>query len=173
MITVDWSKKCGEATFCQTIDGTDKVYTLDLYEGNAFLVMIRDNGEERTLNCFFVDEGHMERCLQKGMFTGWDRMTAITINKAKCSGYKKIVSLLAEYLDDIDISVYKDGDYTWKEWKTPAETISNERMRELAETAISYLNNEDMIREYMEDSYIEFTEEEKSYFGIYEEDEYE
>ena len=45
--------------------------------------------------------------------------------------------------------------------------ISDERMRELAETAISYLNDEDMLDEYMDDRYIDFTKEEKEYFGIY------
>lgn len=52
--------------------------------------------------------------------------------------------------------------------------ITDTRMRELAETAISYLNDEFMLNEFMEDRGIEFTEEEKSYFGIYdEEDDYE
>lgn len=170
-ITVNWNEKCGEATFCQSIDGIDYVYTLDLYVGNAFLVMIRDNGEERSLNCFFIDEGHMERCLKNGMFTGWDKMTAITINKAKCRNYKKIVALLAEYLDDIDISVYKDGNYTWHEFKAPREVISNQRMRELAECAVSYLYDEDMLEDFMCDRGIEFDTEEKSYFGIYDYDE--
>ena len=174
MITVDWNEKCGEATFRQEIDGMEKIYTLDLYVGNAFLVIIHDNGEERNLNCFFVDEGHMERCLKNGIFTGFDQLTAITINKAKCRNYKKIVALLAEYLDDIDITVYKDGNYTWHEFPAPRRAVPDTRMREIAETAISYLNDEFMLNEFMEDRGIEFTEEEKSYFGIYEEeDDYE
>ena len=169
MITVNWDEKCGEATFCQSIDGMDNIYTLDLYVGNAFLVMIHDNGEERNLNCFFVDEGHMERCLKNGIFTGPDKLTAITINKAKCRNYKKIVALLAEYLDDIDIAVYKDGNYTWHEFKAPRQSISDTRMREIAEAAISYLDDEFLIEEFMDDRGIEFSTEEKSYFGIYDE----
>lgn len=168
MITVDWNEKCGEATFRQSIDGTDYIYTLDLYVGNAFLVMIHDNGDERNLNCFFVDASHMERCLKNGIFTGFDKLTAITINKAKCRNYKKIITLLAEYLDDIDISVYKDGNYSWHEFPEPRKVISDMRMRELAETVISYLDDECMLNEFLEDRGIELTSEEKSYFGIWE-----
>lgn len=139
MITVDWNEKCGEAAFTQKFGGEEMIYTLDLYVGNCFLVMIHDNKEGRTINCFFVDEGHMERCLKNGIFTGSDKLTAITINKAKCRNYKKIVALLAEYLDDIDITVYKDGNYTWHEFPAPRQVVSDTRMREFAETAISYL----------------------------------
>ena len=169
MITVDWNEKCGEATFRQEIDGMEKIYTLDLYVGNAFLVMIHDNGEERNLNCFFIDEGHMERCLKNGIFTGFDQLTAITINKAKCRNYKKIVALLAEYMDDIDISVYKDGNYTWHEFPEPRRTISDIRMREIAEQAVSCLCNEETIEDLVND--IDLSPEEMDYFGIdYEEE---
>lgn len=165
-----WNEKCGEATFRRE-DGY--TYNVDLYVGNCFLIMIhefKENGVDRyTLSSFFADDSHMERCLKDNIFTGYETLTSITINKAKCRNYKKIVELLTTYMDDIDISVYKDGEYTWKEYKTPAECISNLRMRELAETAISYLNDEFMINEFIEDRSVEFTEEEKSYFGIYEE----
>lgn len=169
-IIVDWNKKIGKAVFHQSIDGEDKVYTLDLYEGNAFLVMIHDNGDERTLNCFFLDSGHMERCLKDGMFNrSWDKMTAITINKAKYCHYKEVVALLTEYLDDIDISVYKDGEQTWMNVDN-MKLVSDIRMRELAEQAISYLDDNDMLEEFMEDRDIEFDHDEKTYFGIYEEE---
>lgn len=163
-ITVNWSEKCGEATFRQTVDGEEKIYTLDLYVGNAFLVMIDDNGEERNLACFFIDAFHMERCLKDGMFQGWDTLTAITINKAKCRNYKKIVALLAEYMDDIDISVYKDGNYTWHEFPQPRRTLSDIRMREIAEQAVSCLYNEETIEDLVNE--IDLTPEEMDYFGI-------
>lgn len=167
-ITWKWEEKCGEATFRRE-DGY--TYNVDLYVGNCFLIMIhefKENGVDRyTLSSFFVDDSHMERCLKDNIFTGYDRLTSITINKAKCRNYKKIVELLATYMDDIDISVYKDGEQTWTEWKHAEPVIPDERMRELAESAISYLNDEDMLREFAEDRYIDFTEEEKSYFGIY------
>ena len=165
-ITYNRKEKCGEATFCRE----NYIYTVDLYVGNCFLIMIENVDGEDVLHSFFADETHMERCLEAKIFTGFDTLTSITINKAKCRNYKKIVALLAEYLDDIDIAIYKNGEQTWREWKTPAEMISDERMRELAETAISYLNDEDMINDYLEDCGIELSDEEKSYFCIYEED---
>ena len=172
-ITYDKKEKCGEATFRRELDGMEYVYTVDLYVGNCFLIMVKETENESLLHSFFVDEDHMRRCLDNGIFTGIDTLTAITINKAKCRNYKKIITLLAEYLDDIDIAVYKDGEYTWREFKTPEPIVPDTRMRELAETAISYLNDEFMLNEFMEDRGIEFTEEEKSYFCIYEEDDYE
>lgn len=56
----------------------------------------------------------------------------------------------------------------------PNRRINYNRMEELATTAISYLDDEDMLREFCDDRGIEFYEEEKSYFGIYDwEDDYE
>ena len=170
-ITYNRNEKCGTAVFRQEIDGEVNLYTVDLYVGNCFLLMVSSHEDEDVLHSFFVDEGHMERCLQNGIFTGYDTLVSIRINKAKCSNYKKIVALLAEYMDDIDITVYKDGEQNWTEWKTLGELIPDIRMRELAEMAISYLDDEDMLTEFMEDRGIEFSEDEKTYFGIYEEDE--
>lgn len=173
-ITYNKKEKCGEATFRRELDGMEYIYTVDLYVGNCFLIMVKETENESILHSFFVDEDHLRRCLDNGIFSGIDTLTSITINKAKCRNYKKIIALLAEYLDDIDIAVYKDGNYTWHEFPEPRRAISDTRMRELAETAISYLNDEFMLNEFMEDRGIEFTEEEKSYFGIYdEEDDYE
>lgn len=167
----EWSEKCGEATFRRE---TGFTYTSNLYVGNCFLIMInewKEDGKDKyALNSFFVDSQHMERCLKNGIFTEYDKLVSITINKAKCRNYKKIVALLAEYMDDIDISVYKDGEYTWKEYKAPEPTILDIRMREIAELAISYLNDEFMLEDFMEDRDIELNEEEKEYFGIYDEE---
>lgn len=171
-ITYKRNEKCGEATFRQTFKGTDHVYTVDLYVGNCFLIMVKSTEKEDILHSFFVDEDHMKRCLKNDIFTGIDTLTAITINKAKCRNYKKIVALLIEYMNDVDIVVYKDGNYTWHEFAAPRRSISDFRFRELAEIAISYLNDEYMLNEFCEDRGIEFDEEEKSYFGI-EEDDYE
>lgn len=173
-ITYNKNEKCGEATFRRELDGMEYIYTVDLYVGNCFLIMVKETENESLLHSFFVDDTHMERCLDAGIFTGVDTLTSITINKAKCRNWKKIITLLAEYIDDIDIAVYKEGNYIWHEFPEPRRVISDTRMMELAETAISYLNDEFMLNEFMEDRGIEFTEEEKSYFGIYdEEDDYE
>ena len=105
--------------------------------------------------------------MENGIFSD---LVSITINKAKCRNYKAIVALLAEYLDNIDISVYKDGEYTWKEYAPAWPVIPDMRMRELAELAISYLDDEYKLEDFMYDRDIEFSDAEKEYFGIYEEE---
>ena len=172
-ITFNRNEKCGEATFIQNYDGEEKLYKTVLYTGNCFLIMVYEYKDEETgddmeqLYCFFVDDGHMERCLKHGIFTGVDTLKEIRLNKAKCRNWKKIVELLTEYLDDIRIDVYKEGNYTWHEFKVPRQVISDTRMRELAESAISYLKDEEMIRDFLMDRFIDLSEEEKSYFCIY------
>ena len=169
-ITYDKKEKCGEATFRRELDGMEYIYTVDLYVGNCFLIMVKETENESLLHSFFVDDTHMERCLEAGIFTCTDTLTAITINKAKCRNWKKIIILLAEYLDDIDIAVYKEGNYTWHEFPEPRRTISDIRMREIAEQAVSCLCNEETIEDLV--NYIDLTPEEMDYFGIdYEEDE--
>ena len=158
-ITWNYDEKCGEATF-KNVNG--HTYNVDLYVGNCFLLMIDGND---NLHSFFVDADHMKRCLENGIFSD---LVFITINKAKCRNYKAIVALLAEYLDDIDISVYKDGEYTWKEYAPAWSVIPDMRMRELAELAISYLDDENLIEDFAEDRDVEFNDSEKEYFGIYE-----
>lgn len=174
-ITFNRNEKCGEATFIQNIDGKEKLYKTVLYTGNCFLIMVYEYKDKETgddmeqLNCFFIDDGHMERCLKDGIFTGnYDQLKEIRLNKAKCRNWKKIVELLTEYLDDIRIDIYKEGNYTWHEFKAPRKVISDTRMRELAESAISYLKDEGMISEFLEDRFIDLNDEEKSYFCIYE-----
>lgn len=170
-ITWKWDEKCGEATFRRE-DGY--TYNVNLYVGNCFLIMIneyKEDGKDKyALSSFFIDAGHMERCLKDNIFSGYETLTAITINKAKCRNYKKIIALLAEYLDDIDIAVYKEGNYTWHEFSEPRRVIPDIRMREIAETAISFMKDEYFLDDFLEDTGLDFTEEEKEYFGIYEED---
>ena len=167
-----WDEKCGEATF-KLEDGY--TYNVDLYVGNCFLIMIRefveDGTEKYMLESFFADEEHMERCLKDNIFSGYSKLMSITINKAKCRNYKKIVALLAEYTDNVEIVVYTDGEYTWKEWKRAEPLIPDIRMRELAEQAICYLKDRDELEDFAEEWGVEFDEEEKSYFGIYDEEE--
>ena len=44
-------------------------------------------------------------------------------------------------------------------------------MRELAETAISYIKDRDELEDFCDDWEIEFDDEEKDYFGIYDDEE--
>lgn len=162
----NWNEKCGTATFMR--NGGQK-YNANLYVGNCFLIMLNEWEEDGngmySLNSFFVDADHMKRCLEDGIFSGYDTLISVRINKAKCRNYKKIVALLAEYLDNIDISVYKDGEYTWKEYAEAKPTIPEMRMREIAEVAVNFIWDNDMFEEFNDD--IDFTATEKNYFGIY------
>lgn len=165
-ITYDKRECCGNATI---LENNNERYTANLYVGNCFLVLVKTVGDQDYLDGFFVDSSHMERCLENGMYTHHGYiLEKISINKAKCRNWEKIVELLTEYLDDIEIKVYKEGNYTWHEFPEPRKVISDMRMRELAENSISYLNDECMLDEFLEDRGIELTEEEKSYFGIWE-----
>ena len=167
-ITWHWDEKCGEATFRRENGST---YNVDLYVGNCFLIMIyefkEDGVDKYTLSSFFVDDGHMERCLKDNIFTGYEKLVSISINKAKCRNYKKIVVLLTEYMDDVEIKVYKDGDYTWREFKEPQPVISDMRMREIAETAIDFMKDEYYIDDFLENTCLDLTAEEKEYFYIH------
>lgn len=170
-ITWKWEEKCGEAMFKEEDEST---YNVDLYVGNCFLIMIHEFADQYALDAFFADEDHMERCLKNGIFNhGNEKLASIRINKAKCRNYKKIVELLCEYMDDIDIKVYKEGEQNWKEYKYAEPVISDEFMREIGESAVSYLVDKNMIFDFLADRYIELTDEQKSYLCIYdyEEDE--
>ena len=182
-ITWDYSKKCGEATFQTRYEGVEPgSYTVNLYEGNYFLIMINESTDEdgtemAALNSFFCDEEHMNRCL--GLSGELDNiyktdncwLSKIRLNKAKCRNYKKILAAFSEAFDDIEIEVFTEGEKIWREYKEPKPIVPDVRMRELAESAISYINDEMRIQDFLEDRFIDLTDEEKSYFGIYDYDE--
>ena len=159
-ITYNRNEKCGTATF--------NGYTTDLYVGNCFFLMVISHGDEDTLHSFFNDEEHLITCLKNGIYSD---LVSIEINKAKCRNWKKVVNAIIEYTDSVSVKTYTDGEYIWKEWKTPAERIPNIRMRELAETAISYIKDRDELEDFCDDCEIEFDDEEKDYFGIYDDEE--
>lgn len=169
-ITYNRNEKCGRAIFSRTTETGSICYSTDLYVGNTFLMMVSSDENEDKLHSFFVDADHMIRCMKNNIYKGIDTLVTIEINKAKCRNWKAVVAIIAEYMDDVNIKTYTDGDYIWKQFLTPAEAIPDTRMRELAETAISYINDNDMISDFCEDRGIEFTDEEKSYFCIYDEE---
>lgn len=164
-IIYDRKEKCGEATFRK--DG-QFLYKVDLYVGNCFLLMVSANRDEEYLHSFFADEEHMNRCLEAGIYKD---LVSIDINKAKCCNWKKIVAAIAEHTDGVTIRTYTEGEYTWTEWKGAEPTIPDIRMRELAEQAICYLKDRDELEDFCDEWDIEFDEEEKSYFGIYDDEE--
>lgn len=122
-----WKDKCGEATIKQLRKNGDesecKEFTVSLYEGNAFLIMLYeytdDDGQEMyNMFSFFVDKTHAKKCLglQKngdGEFVNmfddnWQKLTKLRINKAKCR-YKDIVSMFAQAFDNLTIEIYNEG----------------------------------------------------------------
>ena len=162
-IKYDSKQKCGEATFETYRDGKKGTYTLDLYVGNCFLIMVDSTID--TLAAFFFNAVHMERCLINNIFDRPnEKMTKIRINKAKCRNYKEIVELLDEWMEDLTIEIYREGEQIWKEWKELELPIPNERFREIAETAISYLNDNEMLDDYLEDRDIVLSDTEKEFF---------
>ncbi len=160
----NWNEKCGEATFKSWKGGE---YTVNLYVGNALLIALYETEEQYSLAWFFVDKKHAERVLSDGV--SFKDMVSIRLNKAKCRYWKELVALFAEYTDGVKIETYTEGDKTWQEYGNML--IPDMRMREIAEAAISYLDDEGLLDEFLEDRSIELSPEEKEYFEVYDFDE--
>lgn len=110
-----WNEKCGEAVLRQTIDGETMDFTLNLYTGNAFLIMIREfkeNGENMySLHSFWVDKKHMENCLgiTKGhhnIYSGYETFTKFCLNMEKCRYWKEIAEALKKAFPGMVIELY-------------------------------------------------------------------
>lgn len=163
-ITYKYADKCGTATFESNYNGNVVTYSTSVYEGNCFLIFVRERNEGDELHSFFVDESHMKRCLEDGIFTSsYNKLVSISINIAKCSNWCKAVELLTEYVDGIKINLYKEGEQNWSKSEYD---IPDTRMREIAEDAISYMYDNDILEEFLDDRCLELTDKEKSYFCI-------
>ena len=74
----NWKDKCGEMCVVQShLDEEDQMFTVDLYQGNAYLIMIhefKEAGKDKySVFSFFVDKAHMRTCLgldKKGIGRG-------------------------------------------------------------------------------------------------------
>lgn len=117
----NWNSKCGEATFMDTYNGDNRTYTVNLYEGNAYLIFIREYEEDGksmyNLSTFWADKEHMKNCLglnKKGGYTTnihneeYGRLVKMKINKKKCRHVKEIVAALVQAFDNIDIEIFSD-----------------------------------------------------------------
>lgn len=118
----DWNAKCGEAVFRQEINGEEpQEFTVNLYKGNACLIMIyeyTENGTDKySLYSFWADKEHMKNCLGlnkkdgygNNMYTeGYDRLLKIRLNKAKNCYTKDIVAALVQAFDSIDVEIYTE-----------------------------------------------------------------
>lgn len=117
-----WNEKVGEAVFDNIyLSDPTKEVTINLYEGNALLIMINEYKDKETGNDmydlfgFFSDKTHMNRCL--GLVKGYDniyashgRLKRISFNKAKSRNYNQIIPALIKAFDDIEIKIYTERD---------------------------------------------------------------
>lgn len=118
-----WKDKCGELTFSQNYKGEEyKEFTVDLYQGNAYLIAINTYKDPRTGNdmynlwTFWADKEHMKRCLGTAKGKEYSnlynddgcRFIKIRLNKAKNHYWKQIITELATAFDDLTIELYSE-----------------------------------------------------------------
>ena len=118
----DWDEKCGEATITQKRGDEVKEYTLTLYQGNAFLIMLNEFEEDGkqmwAMWNFFISKDHAKRCLgldktysDENMFDeDTNRLTKIRLNKAKMgkADLKALVTMLIQAFDHITIEIFNE-----------------------------------------------------------------
>lgn len=119
----EWKDKCGEITLVQSHpDEEDREFTISLYPGNAYLIMIHEYENEKGQEVyemfgFFNDKQHMLNCLglnkkegyTSNMYeTPYQRFTKLRINKAKYHRTKELVSTFVEAFDHITIEVVNE-----------------------------------------------------------------
>ena len=109
-----WSEKVGTATIQQG----DRQYELNLYQGNAFLIMMSEYKEEEgndmySLYTFFADVAHAKNCLglSKGhdnVFDESNKLVKVRLNKKKYSYTKELVNMLIKAFDEIQIEIFSE-----------------------------------------------------------------
>ena len=118
----NWKDKCGEMCVIQSHpDEEDQMFTVDLYQGNAYLIMIHEYKEadkdKYSVFSFFADKAHMRTCLgldKKGkehgniFYTPYQRVTKLRLNKAKYKYSKEVVSAFSEAFSDIVIELFSE-----------------------------------------------------------------
>ena len=113
MLRWNFDDKIGEAVIRQG----DKEYTMNLYDGNAFLIFVDEykdiEGKEMySVWLFFADEEHAKNCLglsknsDGNIFDERNELVRIRINKKVYKYTKKLVDMLVKAFDDIQIEIY-------------------------------------------------------------------
>ena len=116
-----WEDKIGEMDIIQTWPGEeDKKFTIHLYEGNAFLIMLNEwekDGETMwSMFNFFADKNHAKSCLglnkkdedsSNVLITPYNTVTKFRLSK-KYRYLKDLVPMLAQAFDNITIEIYKE-----------------------------------------------------------------
>lgn len=117
-----WKDKCGEASLVQMHEGEEnRVFTLSLYTGNAYLIMLHEREEEGeevwSMFSFWGDKEHMKNMLGLNKKEGYTdnyyaspyhKITKIRLNKRKCQYFREIVAALARAFDDLSIEIYTE-----------------------------------------------------------------
>ena len=116
MLIWSFDKKIG------TVDifNYDEVRTYQLYQGNAFLIILweytDDDGKEKySVHGFFADKDHAKNCLglskdytENTYNTNYEQIRKIRINKAKYKYTKELVDMLVKAFDNIEIEIYSE-----------------------------------------------------------------
>ena len=116
MLVWSWKEKVGQAD----IQNGNRLVTVNLYQGNAYLIFIEEwedeNGKGKyLLHTFFADKTHMKRLLgldKKGGYTEnhLQDVKAIRLDANKCKHACEIVDAFIRANDDIVCSVRKFPD---------------------------------------------------------------
>lgn len=115
----DFNKKVGEAVIRKTLPGCEpKEFTINLYQGNAFLIFINEYKENGTdmynLYSFFCDEAHAKNCLGLAKDTsnifddGVEKLVKIRIDKSRHSKPQKLLDMFIKAFDELEIELYKE-----------------------------------------------------------------
>lgn len=115
MVYWDFDKKVGEAVIRQG----EREFTLNLYDGNAFLIFVDefkdvDSEDMYYVWLFFADEKHAENCLgldENGggnIFDEKNMLVKVRINKKEYRYTSKLVKMLVKAFDEIQIEIYSE-----------------------------------------------------------------
>lgn len=110
-MALNWSFKEKAGTVTEIRDGNE--VTFNFYEGNALMIVTHEyeqDGEQYyNMQWFFIGEDHAKNCL--GLSKGHDNMfgengiARLTIYRAHCRQWKKIIDLFTRAFPNIMIEV--------------------------------------------------------------------
>lgn len=121
----EWKEKCGTITCKEYREdfGAWIPFTITLYKGNAFLIMLHEYKDENTgedmynMYGFFADKEHAKNCLGLNKKQGygnniyqtdWRRFSKLRINKNKYPYTKDLVQMFVQAFDNITIEVVSE-----------------------------------------------------------------